>query len=239
MSRDSPLSTRSLSCRAKSRASRIEKRTTGETGFSRLITFSAAPTAMSSSAAESNGMLRWLFGSIREPISSRFMTRSNWSPTSDRMANDGGLALLGAAVWADTVALKASATATAHRIRRLRIDVIERLPSSRSRRRRRQVLGERVAAAAQGPDRLQPRRDRLHLGAQRLDVGIDGAVHAVAVVAPDAVEQRLAREDVARARRERLQQPELVARELERAAVVAHLHAALVDGDRPARDRGR
>src|SRR5205814_9023854 len=74
----------------------------------------------------------------------------------------------------------------------------------RSRNRRRQVLGQRVAAAAQGADRLEPRRDRLHLRAQRLDVRVDGAIHAVAVVAPDAVEQRFAREDVAGPRGERL-----------------------------------
>src|SRR5205809_3131019 len=37
----------------------------------------------------------------------------------------------------------------------------------RSRNGRGQVLGQRVAAAAQGADRLQPRRDCLHLGAQR------------------------------------------------------------------------
>src|SRR5918993_4464065 len=96
---------------------------------------------------------------------------------------------------------------------------------ARSRHSGRQILGERVAAAAQGADRIEQRGDRLHLGAQRLDVGVDGAVHAVAVAAPDAVEQRLAREDVAGARRERPEETELVARELERATVVAHLHA--------------
>src|SRR3954452_20583719 len=68
---------------------------------------------------------------------------------------------------------------------------------TRSRNGRRQVLGEGVSAAAQGADGLEPRGDRLHLGAQRLDVRVDGAIHAVAVVAPDAVEQRFAREDVA------------------------------------------
>src|SRR5664279_1909319 len=106
------------------------------------------------------------------------------------------------------------------------------LQGPRSRSRRWQILGQRVAAAAQGADRVVQGRDRLHLGTQGLDVGVDGAVHAVAVIAPDAIEQRLARKDVARARGECLEQAEFIARELQRAAVVAHLHAPFVDDDR-------
>ncbi len=129
---------------------------------------------------------------------------------------------------------------------KMRVRLVTRVPrAARVQRSRRhgavggQVLGERVAAAAQRPDRLQSRRDRLHLGAQRLDVRIHGSIHAVAGSSQTRSSSASRREDVARPRSERPEQAELVARELERAAVVAHLHPAFVDDDRPARDRRR
>src|SRR2546427_7770843 len=63
-----------------------------------------------------------------------------------------------------------------------------------------------VAHAAVGGDEVLLRRLGAQLGAQGLDVRIHGAVRAVAVLAPDAVEQELAAEDAPGALQQAAQQ---------------------------------
>ena len=64
------------------------------------------------------------------------------------------------------------------------------------------------------------------LGAQPADVDVDGARAAGVAVAPDAREQLLAREDLPRALGQELEQLELLARQLERAAAEVRLDRA-------------
>src|SRR4051812_416638 len=54
---------------------------------------------------------------------------------------------------------------------------------------------QRVAHPAMRRDRLELGPDGAQLGAQRLDMGVDGAVGGFAVGAPDLVQQRIARAD--------------------------------------------
>src|SRR3990170_3276792 len=74
--------------------------------------------------------------------------------------------------------------------------------------------GEAVADVAHGLD--EDARARLDLAAQTADVDVDGAGAAEVLVAPDTVEQRLAREHLAAVRHQKAQQLELLEREAHR-----------------------
>src|SRR3990170_970620 len=103
----------------------------------------------------------------------------------------------------------------------------DRLPPLRARRggprgggwssttfRRLPLGGEAVADVAHGLD--EDARARLDLAAQTADVDVDGAGAAEVLVAPDTVEQRLAREHLAAVRHQKAQQLELLEREAHR-----------------------
>ena len=72
-----------------------------------------------------------------------------------------------------------------------------------------------------GADRVGSGIDLAQLGAQRLHVGVDGALAAVGRIGPGAVEQLRAAQDGARAAQQLGQQRVLVAGELEQVAIEA------------------
>src|SRR5690348_13848267 len=70
------------------------------------------------------------------------------------------------------------------------------------------MLGvERVACRADGPDEVVPVPDVERL-TEAADMDVDGARIDVGIVAPDRVQESLAREDAARMLEEMLEQPE-------------------------------
>src|SRR5438552_16826711 len=81
----------------------------------------------------------------------------------------------------------------------------------------------------QGVPRLG--RARLEAAPQPLHERVDAAHRDERVAAPDLREQRLAAEDDAGVRREQMEEPELLIRELDVAAVDAHAPACRIDRD--------
>src|SRR5215470_14994694 len=77
------------------------------------------------------------------------------------------------------------------------------------------VVAQRIPQAAMRLDRIERVVDRAQLGAQLLDVRIDGAIETGRRIVPDQVHQLVARIDAPGSLGENLQQPVLIARQIE------------------------
>src|SRR5256885_74761 len=93
-------------------------------------------------------------------------------------------------------------------------------------------LGELVSAPPDGEDARGLGRVGLDLGAQAVDVGVDGVLVAFVLVAPDGVEQVHAREHLAGLARKEVQQVELARGQVQPGTMQPGIARHGVHGDR-------